>query len=405
MPSPKEEVAIIGAGLSGLTLALALHQQAIPCRVYESRGSPLNIGGAVMLSPNALRVLDALGVYERVRAKGYNFEWLEYRDAAGNFQETYEFGGKEKYCYMALRIYRTDLIEEMLGMIRERGIPLEFGKKFTNVVSETEESVTWAMADGSIQTSKILIGADGIHSTVRKYLYPDLETRFTGMVGVTAAVPTSQLELPEGYHLPATITTPNAGAFVMAPQSPDGSVVFIGRQRSMPETDRAGWDKVLADTDGLVSFLQSGMEHFPQIARNAVSDIPRDTLNIWPFYVVPKLEKWASQPHTRVIILGDAAHAIPPSAGQGINQAFEDVYMFALLLAQVGTVRMEDALLFWQEYRQKRIDQIYDLNAQIDLRRMPKDQAPKVEKKEITLEWLYEPDFKKDVMDWVQAQA
>ena len=79
--------------------------------------------------------------------------------------------------------------------------------------------------------------------------------------------------------------------------------------------------------------------------------------------------------------------------------------MFALLLAQVGTVRMEDALLFWQGYRQKRIDQIYDLNAQIDLRRMPKDQAPKVEKKEIALEWLYEPDFKKDVADWVQAHA
>jgi 2-polyprenyl-6-methoxyphenol hydroxylase-like FAD-dependent oxidoreductase len=405
MPSPREEVAIIGAGLSGLALALALHQQAIPCRVYENRGSPLNIGGAVMLSPNALRVLDALGVYERVRTKGYNFEWLEYRDAAGNFEEAYDFGGKEKYGYMALRIYRTDLIEEMLGMIRERGIPIEFGKKFTHIVSETEESVTWAMADGSIQTSKILIGADGIHSTVRKYLYPDLKTRFTGFVGVTAAVPTSQLELPEGYHLPATITTPNAGALVMAPQSPDGSVVFIGRQCSMPETDRAGWDKVLADSDGLVSFLQSGMEHFPQIARNAVSNIPRDTLNIWPFYIVPKLEKWASQPHTRVIILGDAAHAIPPSAGQGINQAFEDVYMFALLLAQVGTVRMEDALLFWQEYRQKRIDQIFDLNAQIDLRRMPKDQAPKVEKKEITLGWLYEPDFKKDAMDWVQAHA
>jgi len=56
MTSPKEEVAIIGAGLSGLALALA-SQQAIPCRVYENRSSPLNIGGAVMLSPNALRVL------------------------------------------------------------------------------------------------------------------------------------------------------------------------------------------------------------------------------------------------------------------------------------------------------------------------------------------------------------
>ncbi|KAJ7780892.1 hypothetical protein B0H16DRAFT_1496469 [Mycena metata] len=78
-----QEVAIIGAGLSGLSLALALHQQSIPFTIYESRpDAPLNIDGAVMLSPNALRILDHLGVYDIMRTRGYNFTKLEYRDVA-----------------------------------------------------------------------------------------------------------------------------------------------------------------------------------------------------------------------------------------------------------------------------------------------------------------------------------
>jgi hypothetical protein len=93
MTSSPINVAIIGAGLSGLSLALALHQQNIPSTLYERNDAPLNIGGAVMLSPNALKVLDALSVYSRIRTKGYNFETLEYKDGDGKLLEVYEFGG------------------------------------------------------------------------------------------------------------------------------------------------------------------------------------------------------------------------------------------------------------------------------------------------------------------------
>jgi 2-polyprenyl-6-methoxyphenol hydroxylase-like FAD-dependent oxidoreductase len=82
-----DEVAIIGAGLSGLTLAVALHQQGIQSTVYESRAAPLNIGGAVMLSPNALKVLDALEMYNDVRARGYNFDVLEVVEVSGEVSE------------------------------------------------------------------------------------------------------------------------------------------------------------------------------------------------------------------------------------------------------------------------------------------------------------------------------
>ena len=403
-------VAIIGAGLSGLSLALALNQQSIKCTVYESRPAPMNIGGAVMLSPNALKVLDALGVYQRVRSKGYNFSTLEYRNGAGELLETYEFGGQEKYGYEALRIYRHVLIDELLASLQEKNIPIEYGRKFSRILSETEDGVSWELADGSTHTASLLVGADGIHSTVRRYLYPSLQTKFTGMAGITAAVPTAQLQKPADYHIPVTIMAP-PGAFVIAPQEIDGSEVLIGKQKQVPEQDQAGWARTLADKGALVKFLQQDAEAFPAIVQNAVSAIPHDRINVWPFYIVPKLTDWASALR-RVVILGDAAHAIPPSAGQGINQAFEDVYMFALLVGQADKAPMREALSFWQSYRQRRIDKVMALNVQIDLRRMPQAERERllggdgamVVQEVMELSWLYEPDFKKDVESWIAGQ-
>ncbi|KAI9902303.1 hypothetical protein N3K66_001655 [Trichothecium roseum] len=410
------DVAIIGAGLAGLTLALALDQQGISVTVYESRPAPLNIGGAVMLSPNALKVLDALGFYETVKPQGYSFETLEYRDVEGNLVETYEFGNEEKYGYQGLRIYRHVLIDALVAALAGKGVRVRYGVKFSHVVEDTAASgVTFSFVDGTTTTTasaSLLIGADGIHSTVRKYLYPDLQPKFVGMAGITAAVPTAQLKLPPGYHLPVTIVSPQ-GAFVIAPQQPDGSEVLIGKQQRVAAGDRtaAGWDRdFVADKQSGAEFLQQGNDAFPEVVRNATSVVDPQKVNKWPFFVVPKLDRWASESR-RVLILGDAAHAIPPSAGQGINQAFEDAYILALLLGKGGHAGdMTDALSFWQSYRQERVDRILELNQQIDQRRMPKSdavvgQGSGVEKAEFELGWLYSPDFKKDVDDWISRQG
>ena len=354
-----------------------------------------------MLSPNALKVLSALGVYERIRTKGYNFEYLEYRNASGKVIETQEFGSEEKYGFKGLRIYRYVLIDELLAMLKERNVKIEFGKKFSKVVSETESGVTWEFTDRTQHSDSLLVGADGIHSTVRKYLYPDLTPKFTGMAGITAAVPTTQLKLPPGYHIPVTLTS-EKGAFVIAPQQVDGSEVLIGKQLRLEDRDRAGWDEYFADKSALVDFLHSNNEPFPEFVHNAASNIPHDKINVWPFYIVPKLDKWTSN-NRRVVILGDAAHAIPPSAGQGINQAFEDVYIFALLIGKAGKVNVQDMLAFWQSYRQERIEKVMMLNRQIDLRRMPK-QGGNSEEEPIELGWLYEPSFEKEVDEWIAKQ-
>lgn len=395
-------IAIVGAGLSGLTLALALHKQGIPCTVYESRNASLDIGGAIMLSPNALRVLDAVDIYKTIKPLGFNFTSLNfYTDKP---LDSYEFGDCQKYEYDALRIYRYELIDALLSAIKVNQIPIEYGKKFVRVLSESEKSVTWEFEDGTTGHAACLVGADGIHSRVRKYLYPDLEPQFTKAVGVTAAVPTNQLVIPESYDMPLTIMNPKHGAFVIAPQLTDGSEVLIGKQKRAGELDREGWNKLLNNKQWCVDFLREGAEDFPEIVQTAVSNIPLNKINLWPFYVVPKLDTWASK-HSRVVILGDAAHAIPPTAGQGVNQAFEDVYTYALILAKCPENDLEHGLKAWQQGRQGRVDRVLELNAQIDARRMPRASgsvATELENKPFDLAWLYSPNFEDLVDGWLE---
>ncbi|UNI21208.1 hypothetical protein JDV02_007218 [Purpureocillium takamizusanense] len=412
--SSDKSVAIVGAGLAGLTLALALHQQNVPAVVYESRAAPLNIGGAVMLSPNALRILDDLGLYDLIKPKGYHFDLLEYRDLDGRLVDTYEFGGNAKYGYPGLRIYRHVLIDALVAALARAGVSVRYGRKFSHVVRDTPQGVAFAFVDGTTEETSLLVGADGIHSTVRGHLYPGLQTTFIGMAGITAAVPTAQLELPPGYHLPVTIMSREKGAFVIAPQEPDGSEVLIGKQmRVAAGTDgRPGWDRdFVNDKESAVAFLQGGNDAFPAFVKNAVSKIDARKVNKWPFFVVPRLERWTSETR-KVIIVGDAAHAIPPSAGQGINQAFEDVYMLALLLGQRrgAVVDMPEALTFWQDYRQERVNRVVELNKLIDQRRMPADdvavmgQGAETRHEEFDLDWLYRPDFKAEVEKWLSKR-
>lgn len=147
---------------------------------------------------------------------------------------------------------------------------------------------------------------------------------------------TTQLKAPAGMHLPATLTHATLGAFVIAPQGNGGAEVLIGKQRRFEaDPGREGWAAMAADKEALVGFLRANNEGMPEMVRNAVTSIPRESLNLWPFYVVPRLERWGSEAG-KVLILGDAAHAIPPSAGQGINQAFEDTYVLAELLHAAG---------------------------------------------------------------------
>ncbi|KAF2417665.1 FAD/NAD(P)-binding domain-containing protein [Tothia fuscella] len=378
---------IIGAGLAGLTLALLLQKSGIDSRFYELRNPDYDFGGAVMLSPNALRILDNVGAYKRLKNKAYNFQSLTFKaDFDFKTSGVYYFGDKEKYQYDALRIHRKVLIAELRAMVQEQGIPIAYGRKFSHVISESEQGVKFAFADGRVEETKYLIGTDGIHSK------------------------------HAGFPLPVTIMR-KAGAYVLALQGgPDGQEAFAGRQFKQPLQDRSGWDALLRDKPQLINMLQHDMSEWSDLVRSGQEQISTDdahNLRIWPFHTVPKLDKWSSETG-RVIIMGDAAHAIPPSSGQGANQAFKDALSLCVVLDAAHKKERFDlpkALHAWMNYRHQRIDKILVLTNQMNNLRLPEDEREKLPQEEVwsdqgdDMGWLYLHDVEDNMKGLLGASS
>ncbi|EQL30581.1 hypothetical protein BDFG_06973 [Blastomyces dermatitidis ATCC 26199] len=313
-----QHVAIVGGGLSGLSLSLALQKVNIPCTVYEERAESYETGGGITLSPN---ILDELGVYDRVRDKGYHFDTLAFSDNDGAIKDVYYFGSEKLYGYRGFRIMS---------------------------IKDSEKEVAIEFADGSVESSDIVVGADGIHSAIRKHIVPDVKPGYSGLMAINSACSRSGFLIPENFHLPATVMS-KVDAFLM-------------RMHAL---------RTWASGRSMGSRSSS---------------------------------KWASSTD-RVIVLGDAAHVIPPTAGQGVNQAFEDN-----LSPQTPLV---EALKFWQDYRQRQIDKILELTQQMNPKHLPPAEQANLPPGAIwtddsatsgeggQLGWLYEPDLDEDVAKWL----
>ena len=412
-------ISIIGGGLSGLSLALALNKQGISSIIYENRDPSYHTSGALMLSPNSLRILDHLGIYHKLVSRGFEFDAVVYQDATHTTIDHYNFGNKEKNGYRALRVYRQVLLEQLRDEVAKHdNIRVIYDKKFSRITSETAEEVQFEFADGSRATTKILIGCDGIHSAVRRTAVENISAKYIGLMAVTGAVATSSIKWPVTdephdhrvpYPLPAQINEAT-GAFVMAPQNPDGSELLAGIQMPYPEQDRAGWDALIADKQQLKSLLKKGYETWTPFVQSAMDAIPHESLFIWPFNAMPRLQCWTSQGH-RVVIIGDAAHAVPPTAGQGASQAFEDAFSLAALMKTVFDKVRDDAApkwsehlnVFaasvekWQAYRQERVDKVMALTAKLNERRRPGWKPDGTTAASIDVSWLYNVDIEEDV--------
>jgi 2-polyprenyl-6-methoxyphenol hydroxylase-like FAD-dependent oxidoreductase len=425
----ENNITIVGAGLAvsdstfnpnshniltkiqGLSLALSLniHSPTTKTTLYELRDPTMLTTGALMLSPNALRILDTLGVYSRIKQHGFEFEHLTSQTDAGEITDTYAMGGEKLFGYKALRIYPSVLLSELRIICKERGINIIYGLKFSHVVSETERDVTFAFSDGSEKTTSLLLGTDGIHSQVRKHLFPDITPIYSGITAVTASISRSALRFPrEDYPMPISISN-GKGVFVMAPQNPSVTDFLVGTQTRHPELSKDGWSALRKDHVKLMGILTANKEEWSDFVQSAMEGINEEHLSIWPFYVVPHLETWVST-KKRVIIMGDAAHAIPPTAGQGASQAFEDVFSFSYLFSKAGDADgLGKTLGKWQAYRMKRVERILELTRKLNNRRLSAEELGKLRKEDLYVEegregqaWLFDPRIE-EVVDGLIA--
>jgi 2-polyprenyl-6-methoxyphenol hydroxylase-like FAD-dependent oxidoreductase len=169
----------------------------------------------------------------------------------------------------------------------------------------------------------------------------------------------------------------------MPPENAGGDEMFVGTQRTVPERDRAGWDALLADKEKLMVLIHEHYEDWPDIAKSALENLVPEKHVMWAMYTLPRLDNWVSA-GKKVLLVGDAAHTLPPTAGQGVNQAFEDIYTLSLLLVNLsGKIKLNDAMKFWQTWQQERIDKLLDLTRRMNNKRLPAAEQARLPKEEV----------------------
>jgi 2-polyprenyl-6-methoxyphenol hydroxylase-like FAD-dependent oxidoreductase len=307
--------------------------------LYEIRQNVTTLGGAIGIPSNGLRLLNRLGLYEECVSKGaltphivlhgLNGPVLGEMDMADWSEQQTGFG--------YLRIRRTDIMDVLLRAAEKEHIPIHYGKTLTSIWEKGDE-VTVEFADGATDTADFLLGCDGIHSSVRKlYIDPEAKPEYTGISNMYSLLPTHLLPIAIDpvANLNATLTPD--GLFAVSPVTKTSDVLywFFSREVAMPKSGdvRDGWETTqMAEVEGfrstVLELLGEDKSDWVQTLRGLVQNT--DSVKFYPIYKLPAGRTWHKG---RCLIIGDAAHAMPPHASQGVSMALEDVFLFSKLLA------------------------------------------------------------------------
>jgi salicylate hydroxylase len=347
------KVAVIGAGLGGLAAACALRQRGLEVEVYERALELGEVGAGVQIGPNSFKVLRALGLGEAVRANAFeptsrvSLKWDD-----GSFRSRVPMKGLHEAEYGApyLTAHRADLHAILRKPVPDKSVHL--GRHCVGA-SSTDGGAVARFQDGSEIEADVVIGADGIRSTLRQELFGADAPRFTEMMCWRCMVPmefvptrlgpNDSVALERGEHF--AWLGPN-GHVICYPIG-DGSMlnIFAGRVTdtwveeswSVPSSREeliaayAGWDDTLLD-------MFRRVEHCFK----------------WGIFDRDPQPEWV---RGQVALLGDAAHPTMPTLAQGANMAIEDGYVLARHLARADG-EIEGALRAYMRERMPRTSRI-----------------------------------------------
>ncbi|KAK9414749.1 hypothetical protein SUNI508_10867 [Seiridium unicorne] len=366
------DIIILGGGIAGLTTALALTkfapQDAIPrIQIFEIRPEPATIGGAVNLTPNALRLLDHLGACEVIEKRGYgkDIDELEVYDIYSTKLAVSSFKGAHGNGigtppFKALRITRGDALKAVLEVVRKQdNITLTCGKK-TIDIKETADNVTITFEDGGSCTADILMGCDGIHSVTRlQHVDPERKETYTGVCNAFGFAP---VEKGFPVHFDCTaINFARRGMLLTSYHNPEMDSVYVGALMEVADIgSRDGWKQVGGDAEKTRTELLSRFGDANAPCINALIRSAKD-FYLWPVYTLSKDGQWSTD---RCMLLGDAAHAMPPQ-GESTGIVFEDTVIFSRCLTKWIEKGMpggnpKEAFEAYENMRKPRISTAFD---------------------------------------------
>ena len=337
------KILISGAGIGGLTAALALAREGHSVEIFEQAKTLGEIGAGVTLAPNAMRVFGHLGLGPAIEAAGVEPHMQRVQHwADGRQLLAFERGASVRRAYGAAYIYihRADLHQILQDAAEATGrIQVHLGKKTVTAASD-DESIALCFADGTRAQGDIAVAACGIKSTLRDLVLADRPI-FSGHVAWRALVPVDGPVLTDLASFPGIHIGP--GRMIARYPVRDGqllNLVFFARCNDWLEE---GWT-IPADPAELEATFA---DWCPQV-QAMIQAISPGNLHRWAIFARPPAEQWTA--FDRLCLLGDAAHASTPFLGQGAAAAIEDGLVLARAVAASTTPK--EALQRYQAARQ-----------------------------------------------------
>ena len=335
---------VVGAGIGGLTAALALRAAGLDVAVYEQADELREVGAGIQLAPNATRLLHRLGLAEALAGVGVMPEAIEHkRWEDGRILLRQPLGATYERAFGApyYHLYRPDLLA-VLSDALPAGI-VHLGHRCVTVAQDAS-AVTLTFDNGVTARAPVVIGADGIHSTIRALLLGPESPRFSGSIADRGLVPAERLahlELPRysnGWLGPER-------HFVHYYVGAGGRLMNFVAIVPARDWRVESWSATGEVTDALAEF-----DGWHPTVRALIA--AADRTHRWALYDREPLETWSVG---RVTLLGDAAHAMLPFMAQGACQAVEDAVVLARCLGAAALDTVPAALREYETIRKPRV--------------------------------------------------
>lgn len=331
--------AIIGAGIGGLTTALAFEKKGIDYHVYEHAPQLNEVGAGIWLAPNALKVLDSLGVLEEVQYQGNEIDRITIgKPNLEPISDSKQDFIKSTFGYTTVSIHRANLQQLLFNQIPKEKISLNKG--FQSYEELDSGKIKINFEDKTSVESNFLIGADGINSKVRTQLFPTSKKRYSGQTcwrGIT------EIDMEEKYQHRGYELWGNQIRFGIS-QVAKGKVYWF----AVKLAEENSKDNRATTKEELLELFS---EFHPLILK-LIEETPLDKIIKSDINDLQPLDKWYQN---NICLLGDAGHATTPNMGQGGAQAIEDAYYLSNAIVERNHI---NAFELFQQRREKKVQAI-----------------------------------------------
>lgn len=341
-------VSIIGAGVGGLSAAISLRQAGADVTVYEQSPEVREIGAGIILAPNAVRLLDRFGLGAEIRSRACAATahvFQRWTDASTILRDEYGPDFVSRFGTPSLSIHRGELVGILARALPEGVIQL--GHRLSGL-SQADDAVRAEFEDGHTADSDVLVGADGIRSTVADQIGLPTRPRSSGLAAYRGLVPATAIA--DLNIEPAWTGTLGPGRHFVHYFVSAGSLLnFVG----IVPSDFGG-ESWMTPGDVRQARLCFAGWH-PQV-REILERI--DSVTLWGLFERPARSAWSVG---RIVLAGDAAHPMLPTFAQGAAQAIEDAVMLGCLLGSATSAGVPQALRTYTSLRLPRVRRIQAL--------------------------------------------